>query len=294
MAAPSIDLDRSAKYPIVLSDALLGKPSKHLYTSIRYNHKPDSSSDAPDPAFLQISDSDPTTYDLSTSNDSDQYVYNGARSSGDGKYVLIFNPAKKHFVLHHLDSTFDMNLVKAPWDDNESSLRSSYPQLETTSPSQPQRKQSKAAKSQSTTSAATDVKRRKAEKPPKKSKPKARSPTPESEADNSDDGLTIEYPDGSAPAQYRYQSTPVFRREPSEEEVSEEDSDDEQDYQKERNEDVDPLKLPSPANNNDMGGITEEDMELDLEAELEQALQETTVEMTHSANENESDESEEE
>lgn len=185
-----------------------------------------------------------------------------------------------------------MNLVKAPWDDDESSLRSSYPQLETASSTQRPRKQSKSVKSQEATSTG-DAKRRKAEKPPKKGKPKARSPTPESEADDSDDGLTIEYPDGSAPAQYRYQSTPVFRHDPSEEEVSEEDGDDEQDYQNQQNRDVEALELPSPVNN-DVGGITEEDMELDLEAELEQALQETTVEMTHSANENQSDESEEE
>ncbi|KAH8811636.1 putative neurogenic locus notch like protein 2 [Xylogone sp. PMI_703] len=287
MAAASIDIDRPAKYPIVLSDALLGKPSKDLYSSVRYNHKPD---DAPDSTFLQPSDSDPTTYDVTLSNGSDQYVYNGARTTGDGKYVLIFDPAKKHFVLHRLDSTFDMNLIKTPWEENESSLRSEYPQLETTSPSQQQKKQSKATKARGSANAAAETKQRKAEKPAKKTKPKARSPTPESDADDSDDGLTIEYPDGSAPTQYRYQSTPVFQREPSEE-VSEEDSGDEQDYRNERNQDVDVLEL-SPANNNDMGGITEEDMELDLEAELEQALQETTVEMTHSANE--SDESEEE
>lgn len=35
MAAASIDVDQPAKYPIVLSDALLGKASKDLYTSIR-------------------------------------------------------------------------------------------------------------------------------------------------------------------------------------------------------------------------------------------------------------------
>ena len=35
MAAGSIDVDKPGKYPIVLSDALLGKTSKEVYTGIR-------------------------------------------------------------------------------------------------------------------------------------------------------------------------------------------------------------------------------------------------------------------
>lgn len=35
MAAGSIDIDAPGKYPIVLSDALLGKPSQESFTSIR-------------------------------------------------------------------------------------------------------------------------------------------------------------------------------------------------------------------------------------------------------------------
>ena len=35
MAAGTIDVDKPGKYPIVLSDALLGKVAKDVYTGIR-------------------------------------------------------------------------------------------------------------------------------------------------------------------------------------------------------------------------------------------------------------------
>jgi len=37
MASGSIDVDKPGKYPIVLSDALLGKTSKEVYTGVRCN-----------------------------------------------------------------------------------------------------------------------------------------------------------------------------------------------------------------------------------------------------------------
>ena len=40
MASGSIDVDKPGKYPIVLSDALLGKPSKEVYTGIRCTSSP--------------------------------------------------------------------------------------------------------------------------------------------------------------------------------------------------------------------------------------------------------------
>jgi RNA polymerase II transcription elongation factor len=191
------------------------------------------------------------------------------RTSGDGQYVLIFDPVKKHFVLHRVDSTFDMNLVSAPWDQNASNLRSQYPQLDPETkpaPPAPQRRPSKSAKN--VVAAKTNTKRQKQEKP-KKPKPPVREPTPVEE--DSDDGLTVEYPDGPPAQQYHYQPTPVFRRNPSED-ASDEDAEHES-FEEELNQDVDHLKLPSPANN--AGGMSDEEIELDLEAELEQALKET-------------------
>ncbi|KAF4630305.1 hypothetical protein G7Y89_g7833 [Cudoniella acicularis] len=270
LTAGSIDLDKPGKYPIVLSDALLGKTSREVYTGIRYNHKPDPSSNSSS-MHLEPSDSDPTSYDLSLRDNSDKYAYHGVRTSADGQYVLIFDPVKKHFVLHRIDSTFDMNLVSTPWTQDESTLRSEYDQLKGTSPKAPvaaQPPKRRPSKTTKNAAAATksEPKRKKAEKVTKP-KPPPREPTPEEEEDESDDGLTIEYPDG--PQQYTYQPTPVFQRNASE---SEEDSDAEgEEYEDERNQDVDHLKLPSPANN--VSALSDEDMEADLEAELERELE---------------------
>ncbi|KAH8654483.1 RNA polymerase II transcription elongation factor-domain-containing protein [Tricladium varicosporioides] len=283
--AALFDLDKPGKYPIVLSDALLGKTSKEVYTGVRYNHKPDPSSNSKVSSHIEPSDSDPTSYDLSLQENKDKYGYRGVRTSADGQYVLIFDPAKKHFVLHRVDSTFDMNLISAPWTQDEDNLRNHYDQLNPTpskavAATQPKRRPSKTTKAAAATK--SEPKPRKKVEKPTKPKPPPREPTPEEE-DESDDGLTIEYPDGPSSQQYTYQPTPVFQRNESE---SEEDSDmdaEGEDDDMERNQDVDHLKLPSPANN--AGGMSDEDMELDLEAELERELE---------AAGNESSESEEE
>lgn len=243
------------------------------------NHKPElSSTSSISPLQLKPSSgSDPTTYDLSFKENSEKYRYNGTRTSGDGQFILIFDPEKKHFVLHRLDSEFDMNLVSTPWDQDESNLRSQYPQLEAPAKTQPtpptpapqpvQRKATKVSGPPKTT-----TKRQKVEKP-KKAKA-VREPSPEEE-EESDDGLTVEYPGGPPPQKQHYISTPVFQRAVSED-ASEEDADGEPDeWDGEGNQDVDHLTLPSPAGNNNVGAMSDEDIELDLEAELEQALKET-------------------
>ena len=202
--------------------------------------------------------------------------------------MLIFDAPNKRFVLHRIDSTFDMNLVKAPWEDDASVLRSQYTQLDTPVPTKaatqaPHRRSSKSAKN--ATAMKAEPKRRKAAEKPKKSKPPPREPSPD-EDDESDDVLTFEYPDGPPNSkQNKSQSTPVFQQHISED-VSDEDAEGEE-YDDERNQDVDHLKLPSPANN--AGGMSDEDLELDLEAELEEALKEGA-----GTGAGESDESEEE
>jgi hypothetical protein len=175
-------------------------------------------------------------------------------------------------VLHRVDSTFDMNLVSAPWAQDASTLRSQYTQLEPeTKPttSAPQRRPSKTSKN--VAGSKTETKRRKQEKLKKPKPPPVREPTPEEE--DSDDGLTVEYPDGPPAQQYHYQSTPIFQRNVSEEASDEDEDADHESFEEERNQDVDHLQLPSPANN--VGGMSDEEIELDLEAELEQALKET-------------------
>lgn len=258
-----------------------------ISNDITDNHKPDPSDDSTT-AFLKSTSKSDTKYNLTLTDDSEKYSYEGIRTSADGQYVLVFDPAKKHFVLHRVDSTFNMNLVSAPWN---SDVRDEYSQIEhpEPKPAAPQRKGSKGGKKAATTkasSAKSNIPKQKVEKAKKAAKaaPPPREPTPEPEED-SDDGLTIEYPDApgsSQPNAYReYNSTPVI---PTTFDESDEDEDaegEEYEDERERNQDVDHLKLPSPAGN--MGGMSDEDIEDELEAELEKAL-----------DANESDESEEE
>ena len=253
------------------------------------NHKPDKYSDSSQSYVrLQPLDSDPSSFDLSLSDNSEAYSYLGSRRSDAGQYVLLFDAANKRFVLHQVDSTFDMNLVKAPWEDDASTLRSQYPQLETLTPTKPeaqptQRRSFKSARSTKTTKA--EIKRRKSTEKPRKARPPPQEESPRDD-EKFDDGFTIEYPDGPSSSQvYKSQSTPISRRYIAED-MSDEDHKGEESGD-ERNQDVDHLKLPSPANN--AGGISDEDLELDLEAELEEALKEPT-----GTGAGESDESEEE
>ncbi|CAL3968412.1 unnamed protein product [Diplocarpon coronariae] len=200
-------MKKNNKYPIVLSDALMGKASTEIYTGIKYNHKPDASSQ--NTVHLQPSDNGSASYDLSFSNNdnSEDQLYQGLRTSSGGRYVLILDPVKRHYILHCIDSTFDMKMVK------ESRARS---------------------------------------------------------LSQSDDGLTIEYP--NAPANYQYKTTPLFDRQDSDEDEDAEGEEyDEEEQEQEQNQAVDHLKLPSPANHH-AGELSDKDLELDLEAELEQAL----------------------
>ncbi|CAJ2503847.1 Uu.00g112410.m01.CDS01 [Anthostomella pinea] len=249
LAAGIVDPTKAGKYPVVLSDALLGKDPKEVYTGVRYNHKPSlSSSTAPHQARIKpASSSNKSTssasYDLSFQDDGGRYAYNGSRGHEDGQYVLIFDPERQVFVLHKVDSTFNMNLVRTPENNDPESLRREYPQLEkhrdTGSGSGPKppaaSSKSKAAKGSSGASkeapkarkpAAPKQDKKKAAAsglvvPEKKTAPPKPSPAPkattnnnnrkapkkaaDSEEDESsdDDLLTIEDPGGAAPSANR-------------------------------------------------------------------------------------------
>jgi len=78
---------------------------------------------------LKKSAKDGGSFNLGFEDQGDKYQYNGTRTSEDGNYVLIFDPARKAFVLHRVDSMFHMNITKTPTDGVES-LRKKFPQLE--------------------------------------------------------------------------------------------------------------------------------------------------------------------
>ncbi|KAK1758475.1 hypothetical protein QBC47DRAFT_142536 [Echria macrotheca] len=129
MAAQAVDPTKAGKYPIILSDALLGKASKESFTGIRYNHRPTLSSEtAPASARLKRSARE-GTFNLGFDDKGDKYQYNGVRTTDDGNYILVFDPTRQAFVLHRLDSMFHMNITKTP-DSNAEALRKKFPQLE--------------------------------------------------------------------------------------------------------------------------------------------------------------------
>jgi hypothetical protein len=94
------------------------------------NHRPELTSDsAPNTARLKKSAKD-GSYNLGFDDNGDKYQYNGARTTDDNNFVLIFDPVRKGFVLHRVDSTFHMNLTRTPADGNLESLRKQFPHLE--------------------------------------------------------------------------------------------------------------------------------------------------------------------
>ncbi|KAI0169746.1 RNA polymerase II transcription elongation factor-domain-containing protein [Hypoxylon sp. FL1284] len=266
-----VDPTKAGKYPVVLSDALLGKDPKEIYTGVRYNHKPSLSS-ATAPAQARIKPSSkkaPQSYDLSFRDDGGRYQYKGTRGVEENQYVMIFDAAREVFVIHKVDSMFNMNLIQTPSNDSAASLKQEFPHLESHSSSaKPTSKQSAKAK---TEDKKTTAKPRKAapnskaqEKPsvpvPDKKPPpkpaaaakKQRSAPAEEEEESSDDdlGLTIENPGGSAPSVSRDFSPNLFGIRPfsellqrKEEEEQDEDADGEED-----DEDDEFFTLPSPIN----------------------------------------------
>jgi hypothetical protein len=234
---------------------------------------------------LKPAHDDVTEYDLSFSDGSGKYEYRGIRKSGDGQYALVFDPEKKQFVLHQVDTAFDMNLTSTPYDQDPASLRESYPQIPTSSPKSG-RKSTSQAKAKPTPNSRTsaDSKRRKVEKPKKAKTPPRKEPTPDAEDEDSDDGLTIEYPGGAPPPRFLSHASPLPLRSVNDERSEESDADAEyeEDDENERNRDVENFELPSPATNPGNAGVEndvdmeEEEVDLDLAAELEQALEKET------------------
>lgn len=264
-------------YPIVLSDALLGKATKEVYTGIRYKNK---STDAAYPSSnscrLQPDEEDPAIFNLSCLNNPEKASYHGKRAVNENQFVLIFDAAKEHFVLHRLDSNFDMMNIIPPSDSHGTNVKN-----------QTNTRQKRSIKGVNKTSDSTkEASRRKVEKPKITKKP-IREPTPEEE---SDDGLTIEYPGGQMHDQPKIYSSPnpTYHREIRESCERDDilpDDDVFLNLNLENSRQSSPSRAP-PAE------MSDEDIEMALEAELEQELLKESAGQT--IDDNESDESEEE
>lgn len=265
-------------YPIVLSDALLGKATKELYTGIRYNHKAnDTTYPSSNSCRLQPNEEDPSIFYLSHLNNPEKLSYSGKRTVEENQFVLIFDPDKEHFILHRLDSNFDLMPISPSSDSQEISSK--------TQSSIRQKRSSKDTIKVSDSN--KESSRRKIEKA-KTVQKTIRELTPE---EDFDDGLTIEYPGGQSQDQFNAYSSPIpiYHREMREscerdDEVLQDD-DGFLDHDFNNNKEFSPPNEP-PAE------ISDEDIEMALEAELEQELLKDSAGQT--VDDNESDESEEE
>lgn len=282
LAAGLVDPTKAGKYPVVLSDALLGKDPKEIFTGVRYNHKPSlSSSTAPAQARIkQASTSSKKSvpaYDLSFQDDGGRYQYKGTRGVEDNQYVLIFDAAREVFVLHKVDSMFNMNLVQTPSNDNAESLRQEFPQLESHSASSSAKAAGTTSGGKKSTKASTEDKKTTAK--PRKPAPKAKveekpalampekKPLPkptttnkpskasadEEEEDSSDDdlGLTIENPGGQPLKNTKSDFSPnIFglRRFSEFVQETEEGENDDADGEDDDDDNFEHFKLPSPIN----------------------------------------------
>ncbi|KAF3019877.1 hypothetical protein E8E14_013761 [Neopestalotiopsis sp. 37M] len=193
-AAGIIDPTKVGKYPVVLSDALLGKRSSEVYTGIRYNHRPDP---APDSAKLRQNVTFKGNFDMLYGDKGNIHKYRGNRTSNENQYVLIFDPNREVFVLHKVDSTFNMNLIQTPDNKNADNLKKQYPHLpNSTAESSTTKTKAKAG------GGAKGTKAQKAA-PPKPSKPAApeKRKNGSDDEEDSDDGdvLEIDFGDTAAP-----------------------------------------------------------------------------------------------
>ncbi|KAI1495447.1 RNA polymerase II transcription elongation factor-domain-containing protein [Biscogniauxia marginata] len=281
LAAGIVDPTKAGKYPVILSDALLGKDPKEVFTGVRYNHRPSlSSSTAPHQARIKPASSSKKgaqPYDLSFQDDGGRYEYKGTRGNEDKQYVLIFDPERQVFVLHKVDSVFNMNLVRTPSTSDAGSLRREYPQLEshkdssTTKPSasankkttkdggaaktrKPAPKEDKKATGLAMPEKKAPLKPSPMPKPKPKPKPNnmRKAADLDSEDESSDDDLlTIEDPGGAAPSASR-DFSPGFMDKPRPfyEFVQQQEEEDEDDADGEEDDDdaFEHFKLPSPIN----------------------------------------------
>ncbi|CAD6502840.1 BgTH12-05429 [Blumeria graminis f. sp. triticale] len=273
------------EYPIVLSDALLGRATSELYTGINYSQNTATDSYSSKPRRLAPSGEKANNFSLSFPGASDNLSYQGERSPAQDQYILIFDADKEQFVLHRVDSNFDMRRVNSSKSKNVTGSRPQNSQYESSTKHQPTAPPKKILKKAPATIAQPP--QRKAEKPKKSTEPDNLPEADEAEED-SDDGLTIEFPGAQSPGYRQRKSSPLYQRQ-----LSEEVSDDEGDVSPERYEEPEQIaedsRHVSPVPNTSIE-MSDEDMELALEAELEQELLKESAENMAE----ESDESEEE
>ena len=225
-----IDPTKAGKYPVVLSDALLGGPGKNVFTDMRCtschspqplsltrmltrclpdNHKPELSSEtSPEQARLKPAVPDSTSsYELSFQDGDAKYAYAGTRTVGDNKYILFFDPSRKVFVLDRVDSAFNMNITRTPETSDPEVLRRRFEQLGSETSGSIVARAAGAAKQGKAAPKRKVAPKKKEDRPremelkeggKRKEKKKRKAESEEDDDEDDDDLLQVEYP-GSEP-----------------------------------------------------------------------------------------------
>ncbi|KAK0381310.1 ELL-associated factor [Colletotrichum limetticola] len=227
-----IDPTKTGKYPVILSDTLLGRTQKEVFTShLRLrdltadNHKPELASE---PATARLKPETPgskSSFDLSfPDGNNGMYGYAGTRTMDDNQYVLYFDPNRKAFILDKIDSTFHMNVTRTPTNDNPETLRQQFEQLDTSITATPEvRKPAAEAKEKDKSPAKPASKAAGPKRPSASSNKKARPPPPPK-------NITLALPTNDAPPPAPKAASPPKKKAKAPAGSDEEEDDDDDDF----------------------------------------------------------------
>lgn len=170
------------------------------------------------------------------------HKYRGNRTNDESQYVLIFDPKREVFVLHKVDSTFNMNLAQTPGNKDAESLKREYPHLKNSG--------TEVTSSKSKTGAASQGAKTQKKSVPKPAAPaaaqKRKNGSDDEDSDDDDGGLEIDFGETAAPNRDFSPAFPPRRfsefAEQNEEEEDDADGEDEDEEMSEQEH----FPLPSP------------------------------------------------
>ncbi|MCJ1466756.1 hypothetical protein MMC07_005376 [Pseudocyphellaria aurata] len=129
-----IDPAKTAKYPITVSEQLLGEAGRETrqHALLHFNHKPKLSDGPHETTITQSRSQSDNSYDLSIKVDDDGhgYSYTGPQR-GSETCALIYDPKSQTFTLDKISTEFTFNLCATPTNKDSKALASQYPKLAT-------------------------------------------------------------------------------------------------------------------------------------------------------------------
>ncbi|KAK1590880.1 RNA polymerase II transcription elongation factor-domain-containing protein [Colletotrichum navitas] len=226
-----IDPTKTGKYPVILSDTLLGRTQKEVFTAVRYNHKPELTSEPGTARLKPETPGSKSDFDLSfPDGNNGMYGYAGTRTMDDNQYVLYFDPARKVFILDKVDSTFHMNVTRTPSNDNPESLRQQFEQLDTSITATPEvRKPTAAADSKDKPSTKPAAKASSGPKRPSASSNKAAAKPRKPAAAKKSEPIHLALPTNDAPPVPAKPTAPAKKKETTRKAAGSDDEEDDDD-----------------------------------------------------------------